>query len=64
MKLSIRAPDDVVAFTGPFKLWIAPKDDPTQKRWCTFTIKGATTDAGDLLVNETDTAWLTVVPKS
>ena len=62
VKLNLVASADAAPANGPISVWIAPEGTgPGARVKCQFDLKGAFADAGDLLVNSTDRAWLTVL---
>ena len=62
VKVSLSAGPDVRPATVPISIWIAPKGAaPEGRRRCAVELKGSFADAGDLLINSTDRAWLTVL---
>ncbi len=61
-KLILEAAADAPPAGVPFTLWVSAKGAPEDERVpCRFEIRGATTDPGDLLVNASERAWLTVM---
>ena len=64
VKLSIVADASAAPSNGPISIWIAPKGaKPEERVDGEFELKGVSADAGDLLVNRTNRAWLTVLAK-
>jgi hypothetical protein len=64
VKLKLEAAADAAASSGSISVWIAPQGSPEGSRaLCQFELKGAFADAGDLLINQTELGWLTVLEK-
>lgn len=61
--LKLSAADAVKPANQSFRLlMIAPDQDPPTIRAAVANLKGQNTAAGDLLINQTDKIWLTVIP--
>lgn len=64
VKLTLKAAESAVPFSGPVSLKAIPKDQPPEEGWSgKFLVKGATSEAGTLLVNRALFGWLTVLSK-
>ena len=59
--LTIDAPQDAPPSNGPITIWAGSGAGKSGKT-VTVSLKGTHADAGDLVVNELDTVWLTVLP--
>ncbi len=64
-KLSLEAAEDVVSANVPITIWARAKGevDPAKRVSCRFEVKGAASDVGDLLINDSPRGWLTVIEK-
>ncbi|MBM3838680.1 MAG: hypothetical protein FJ398_12095 [Verrucomicrobia bacterium] len=61
--LKLSATDDAKPANQPFRvLAIAPDLDPPAIRTAAANLKGQNTAAGDLLINQTEKLWVTVLP--
>lgn len=62
-KLTLQATAEVLPANLPLTIWAAPKGeaDPAKRVAGRFEVKGSKTDLGDLLINDTDRGWLTVL---
>ncbi|MBI4663156.1 MAG: PPC domain-containing protein [Verrucomicrobia bacterium] len=62
--VKLSATEDAKPASQPFRvLAIAPATENPQVRVATANLKGQNAAAGDLLINQTDKIWLTVIPK-
>jgi len=65
VKLSIEAGADAAPGHAPISIWVAKKGAAPEERVpCQFVLKGAFADAGDLLVNQTERGWLSILEKA
>ncbi|MBI2949262.1 MAG: hypothetical protein HYY23_16600, partial [Verrucomicrobia bacterium] len=63
VSLKLSAADEAKPANQPFRvLAIAPDLDPPTVRAAVANLKGQNTAADDLLINQTDKIWLTVMP--
>ncbi|NIP92204.1 MAG: hypothetical protein GWO24_01515, partial [Akkermansiaceae bacterium] len=62
-KLTLEAAAEAAPANLPIRIWAGPGGKPEERKPCRFELKGATTDAGDLLVNDTEQGWLSVLEK-
>jgi hypothetical protein len=63
VSLKLSATAAAKAVSQPFRvLAVAPDLDPPAVRVAVANLKGQSTAAGDLLINQTDKLWLTVPP--
>ncbi|MGI9244296.1 MAG: hypothetical protein ACR2RV_26085, partial [Verrucomicrobiales bacterium] len=62
VKLSIEAGDGASPGHAPISIWIAEKGAAPEGRVpAQFQLKGVFSDAGDLLINQTEQGWLSVL---
>lgn len=62
VKLILKAVPDAPVGGGFFEFSAGPPDGVEGRFAGEFKLKGSTTDVGDLLINQTHRAWLTVLP--
>lgn len=63
VKVTLEAAESALPFSGPISLRAIRKSQPDFIWQGKFLVKGATTEAGALLVNRADAGWLTVLKK-
>lgn len=61
VKLSLAAAKDAALASVPIRIWAGPKGATDGRVFCQFQLKGAAADAQDLLINQTEHAWLCVL---
>ena len=62
-KLNLEATAEAALASVAITIWAEPKGEPEKREQCRFELKGATTESGHLLINDTERGWLTVLEK-